>query len=637
MLVFDLETNGLLDSVTKIHCINMIDTETGERLRYNGGKYADGTRTTRNNSIDWAVSCLANATRIAGQNIIKYDIPVIQKLYPGWKPKGRVFDTRVASQVIWTNMADLDFAMLRSGKLPPEFQKKGLISRHKLAAWGYRLGLHKGDFDPADYGHTWATMPFIKDMDDYCALDCEVTFKWIEAIEKKNYSQECLDLEHRVAEIIAQQERNGFRFDVKAAEKLYAELQSKRASLTDTLTALFPPWKAKDGKPFVPKRDNAKLGYKAGVPVQKYKTVVFNPASRDHIANRLIDKYGWNPEAFTDGGKPKVDETVLSALTYPEASKLAEYMLLEKRLGQIGDGDQAWLKQERNGRIHGTVNTNGAVTGRMTHSNPNVAQVPRVGSPYGAECRACFVASPGYVLVGCDAEGLELRMLAHYMALWDHGEYGEAVVNGKKENGTDVHTVNQKAMTLNSRDSAKTAIYALIYGAGDYKLGTIVYDDFDNGTKARFNVKYTTEVSRKKALARLGKDRRAKIMAALPALAKLTDKVKAAAKKRGYLIGLDGRRLHVRSEHAALNTLLQSGGAVVMKKALVLFEEASASIPHKLVANIHDEIQMETQPETAEELGKLCADSIRRAGEHFKLRCPLSGSYGIGPTWAHTH
>lgn len=637
MLVFDLETDGLLDSVTKIHCLNMIDTENGARLRFNCGKYADGTPSKADSRIDVGLALLANAECIAGQNIIKYDIPVIQKLCPGWQPKGRVFDTCVASQVIWTNMADLDFSALRHGTLPPEFQQKGLIGRHKLAAWGYRLKCYKGEFDPVDYGHTWATMPFIKDMDDYCAQDCEVTLKWIGKIEEKKYSQECLDLEHRVATIIAQQERNGFCFDVKAAEKLYAELQSKRASLTDTLTSLFPPWQKKNGKPFVPKKDNKKLGYKAGVPVQKYKTVVFNPGSRDQIADRLIDKYGWKPEAFTDSGKPKVDETILSALTYPEAAPLSEYMMLEKRLGQIGDGDEAWFKHVRNGRIHGTVNTNGAVTGRMTHSHPNVAQVPRVGSPYGAECRACFVASPGYALVGCDAEGLELRMLGHYMALWDGGEYAEAVVNGKKENGTDVHTVNQRAVTLRSRDSAKTFIYALIYGAGDYKLGTIVYDDFDDETKARFNTKYTTEASRKKALVRLGKDRRAKIMAALPALAKLTEKVKAAAKKRGYLIGLDGRRLHVRSEHAALNTLLQSGGAVVMKKALVLFEEASASTPHKLVANIHDEIQMETQPETAEELGKLCADCIRLAGEHFKLRCPLSGSYGIGPTWAHTH
>lgn len=636
MLVFDLETNGLLDSVTKIHCINMLDTETGKALRFNAGVYADGTSSGADGSIEDALSLLSTAD-IAGQNIIKYDNLVLQKLYPTWKPTGRVFDTRVASAVIWTNMADHDFSALRRGRLPPEFQAKGLIGRHSLAAWGYRLGLHKGDFAPADYGHTWATIPFIKDMDDYCMRDCEVTRRWIEVIRKRDYSQECLDLEHRVAEIITQQERNGFCFDAEAASRLLASLQIKRAKLTDELTPLFPPWRAEDGKPFVPKRDNARLGYKAGVPVQKYKTVVFNPASRDHIASRLVAIHGWQPEAFTDGGKPKVDETVLSSLPYPEAAKLAEYMTLEKRIGQIGEGDEAWLKRARGGRIHGSVNTNGAVTGRMTHNHPNVAQVPRVGTLYGAECRACFTASPGMVLVGCDAEGLELRMLAHYMAMWDAGEYGEAVVNGKKEAGTDVHTVNQRAVGLRSRDSAKTFVYALIYGAGDYKLGTVVYDDFDADTSARFNTKYADSEARRKALSRLGKGRRARIMAALPALAKLTEAVKAKAKSRGYLHGLDGRQLHIRSEHAALNTLLQSGGAVVMKKALVIFEEAAASIPHNLVANIHDEIQMETQSEHAEELGRLCADCIRLAGEHFKLDCPLSGSYGVGANWAETH
>lgn len=631
MLVFDLETDGLLDTVTKIHCLNMIDTEAGDRLRFNNGKYGDGTKAPRDGCIEDALVWLSEEDRIAGQNIIKYDIPVIQKLCSGWQPKGRVFDTRVASQVIWTNMADLDFAMLRSGKLPPEFQKAGLIGRHKLAAWGYRLGLHKGDFNPEDYGHTWATMPFTKDMDDYCALDCEVTLKWIEKIESKNYSQECLDLEHRVAEIIAQQERNGFCFDVKAAEKLYAELQSKRAALTDELTQLFPPWKKKDGKPFVPKRDNAKLGYKAGVPVQKYKTVVFNPASRDHIADRLMTLHGWKPEAFTDGGKPKVDETILSALTYPEASKLSEYMLLEKRLGQIGDGDQAWLKQERNGRIHGTVNTNGAVTGRMTHSNPNVAQVPKVGSAYGEECRALFGVPPDKVQVGADASGIELRCLGHFLSRYDGGEYARAVVDGKSENETDVHSMTCKALGLKpkkvysvngkqvkGRDIAKTFVYALLYGAGAAKLARILGKSEKQGAQVK-----------------------RKFLTNWPALDSLLKDIERAVKKRGWLYGLDRRKLHVRSAHAALNTLLQSAGAVLMKQATVFVDDElkARNLAHKvkLIATVHDEWQFETDPDIGEEVGKIAVGAIRRAGEHFKFRCVLAGEWKVGKNWAECH
>jgi DNA polymerase-1 len=272
-----------------------------------------------------------------------------------------------------------------------------------------------------------------------------------------------------------------------------------------------------------------------------------------------------------------------------------------------------------------------------------VAQTPRVGSPYGAECRALFHAGDGLVLVGCDAEGIELRMLAHYMAKWDGGAYAETVANGRKEDGTDVHTVNRKAIGLRLRDSAKTFCYALIYGAGDFKLGTIVYDDFDDEKKARFDAAYRSKGQRQRAFVKLGKSRRSALMTNLPALGQLVEAVKAQAAKKGYLRGLDGRLLHVRAAHSALNTLLQSGGAVVMKKALVLLDEAldlsirSTGAIVEFVANVHDEWQMETTPEVADDVGKLAADAIVRAGVHFGLRCPLAGSYGVGKTWADTH
>lgn len=677
MLVFDLESDGLLEELSIIHCINLIDRRTGKAYAFNRGKYKDGSFAPHDGSLEDGLKMLEEADCIAGQNIISFDCPAIQKLYPKWKPRGKVFDTKVCSSVIWTNMFDVDMRLLSTGKLPAAFRTNGLIGRHSLEAWGYRLGEYKGDFKPGDYldeegeKHTWKTIGFTQEMDTYGRQDPVVTLKLVEKIESKMYSQECLDLEHRVAQIIFKQHERGFAFDMNRAEALSGTLLKRHAEIAAELTLQFDPWYApevaKGTAVFTPKKDNKKQGYTEGAPFSRVKCVVFNPASRDHIADRLAKVRGWKPSVFTDGGKPQIDETVLGALPWPEAKILSEYLMVEKRLGMVATGKQAWItKAVRTGiygmpnpkneyRIHGTVNSNGAVTGRMTHNHPNVGQTPAVRKGkgdvillgteggYGAECRELFEAGPGLLLVGCDAEGLELRILAHFMAKYDNGAYADAVVNGKKELGTDVHTVNRNAIGLNVRDNAKTFVYAMIYGAGDYKLGTIVYDDFNEDTRSLFNATYKTKAKRASALKALGTNRRARLMSNLPALGKLVDAVKAAVKARGYLMGLDGRQLHVRSEHAALNTLLQSGGALVMKKALVLLDDAlelsvrSTSAVAAFVANIHDEVQLEVSKENAEQVGALAADCIRLAGEHFRLRCPLSGSYAVGANWKETH
>ncbi|AWB77269.1 TPA: DNA polymerase [Stenotrophomonas maltophilia] len=639
MLIFDLETDGLLETVTKIHCFHILDRVTKRAYRFtDNATYHDGTPTPRDGTIADALALLDSTECVAGQNIIDYDLPVLEKLY-GWRRrKGvRVRDTLVESRVIWTNMADVDFGLLRSGKLPLEFQKKGLIGLHKLEAWGYRLGCYKGDFHPEDFGYTWANVPFIREMDDYCAQDCNVTDKWFDKIDGKGYSQECLELETAVALIISQQSRNGFAFNLPAANLLHAQLLKEKITLEENLRDCFPPWQVLT-KRAIAKANNKKLGRVKGEVYEVWKTMVFNPGSRDHIADRLMKVYGWKPTEFTDKGKPKVDETTLGALPWDEAKRLTEYLTIVKRLGQLADGKEAWIKACRNGRIHGRVNTNGAVTGRMTHSKPNVAQADK-----WKPMRQLWTVPEGKVLVGCDAEGLELRALAHYMARWDDGAYGDAVVNGKKEDGTDVHTVNQHAVGLNKRDAAKTFIYALIYGAGDHKLGSVIYDDMTEAQKAKFDASEGAKKDRDRALATLGRKRRARLMERLPALAELTKAVKAAAQKRGHLKGIDGRLLHVRGQHSALNTLLQSAGAVAMKKALVILDEDLRSHPNPpmrevlFVANVHDEFQMEAHPDVATDLGTLAADAIRRAGEHFGFRCPLAGAFDIGSTWGDTH
>lgn len=654
MHVFDIESDGLLDDITVVHCINVIHRETGKHYAFNGGAYKDGSPAPRDGTIEDGLAMLAEAEEIAGQRIIDYDIPAIQIVYPGWKPKGRVFDSLICSRVIYPDLDDRDFKAIRGHRLPVEFQEKGLVGKHSLEAWGYRLSEYKGDFKPekfnhdgTDIPHTWKTIGFTQEMDAYARQDPVVTLKLIELIESKNYSPECLELEHRVAHIVSRQKRYGFAFNEDGGWKLLAKLQGRKAELDHELRQTFKPWYTWDGKDqgrFIPKRDNKSAGYTGGAPMSKVKQLQFNPGSRHHIADRLIKLHGWEPVEFTPTGEPKIDETTLDGLTFPEGQLLKEFLMIDKRIGMMhGDDDKGWLNKVRNGRIHGDVNTNGAVTGRMTHSNPNVAQTPRVGSPYGSECRELFIAPAGRVLVGCDAEGIELRELGHYMARIDGGEFANAVVNGKKEDGTDAHSINKKNVGMRTRDGAKTLIYAFLYGAGPEKLGTIFLDDMTEEYRRKFFEENPAGPRRAEAVKKLGKVVKKKFLAGLPALKELIDDAKAASVSRGYVIGHDGRQIMIRSAHAALNTLLQGGGAVVMKKALVILDEDLQSIglvpgrDYEFVANVHDEWQIETEERYAEEIGKRAASAIAAAGRHFNLRCPLAGSYASGKNWKETH
>lgn len=569
---------------------------------------------------------------IVAHNGIKFDIPALQKVYPWFHVENsRLVDTLVMSRLMFTNLFDTDPKLIQRGQLKPKN-----IGKHSLEAWGERVGIHK-------IGYEGGFEAWSQEMEDYCVGDVETLEAVYNHFQSKDYPERSLKLEHAVALILARQERRGFHFDVKAAVELYATLSKERMIIEKKLRETFLPFYLRDGKEFIPKADNKRLGYVKDAPVTKVKLTEFNPGSRDHISGRLKILRGWRPEEFTNDGKPKVDDLVLGQLPYPEAKLLATYMMLNKRIGQVAEGEQAWLKAERNGFIHGGVVTNGAVTGRMTHSNPNMAQVPATYSPYGAECRALFKPRPGYVLVGADASALELRCLAGYMAAYDDGEYIKVVINGRKEDGTEIHSVNRKALGIESRDVAKTWIYAYLYGAGDEKLGTVL--GYPKGDKAR----------------KAGKESRAKFLEAIPAMAKLVSRVKAKVEPQstkwvngqkittknpgfvGYLKGLDGRLLHVRSAHAALNTLLQSAGAVIMKQALVCLDEnlqvhgLVPGVDYEFVANVHDEFQIEVLPEYAEFVGQSCQQALAEAGERLNFACPITGEYVIGNSWKETH
>lgn len=449
-------------------------------------------------------------------------------------------------------------------------------------------------------------------MSDYCEQDVRVTLALYERLQKEYTSKEAFELEHKVAFIIQRQIAFGINFDRKKAEEFYVKLVKRKQEIRSQL--FIPPWKVKL-KDFVPKRDNKAKGYKAGVPIERYKTIEFNPSSRQHIQRYLKEKFSWEPKEFTEKGQPKIDEEILTALPFEEAKLLVEHFVVEKRLGQLGDGEKSWLKLvKKDGKIHGEVITNGAVTGRMTHQKPNVSQVPAVRSPYGQECRELFTVPSGFKQVGVDAKSLELRCLAHYMAKWDGGKYAKIVVEG------DVHSENQKAAGLPTRDDAKTFIYALLYGAGDEKIGSIV-----------------------KKGAAAGKQLKKKFFKNIPALNDLKEAVAQTVKTRGYLIGLDGRRLKVRSAHSALNVLLQSAGAILMKKALVIADEdlqaegLKPGIDYEFIINSHDERQYAVREGLEEFVGKTDVEAIKKAGEYFKFRCPLDGEYKVGKNWAECH
>jgi len=514
-------------------------------------------------SPDTLKKSLEKAHEIVGHNLIGFDVPVLSRVWGVDVCPSRVVDTLYLS------------------RLYNPSQDGG----HSLRNWGSILGgAGKGDFTDFDGGLT-------AEMIEYCVADVELTARvheWLMfQLNQENFSQQSIDLEHKVGWILSEQERNGFKLDVEYATQLVVDMMSEMNSIQAQLQEMFPP--------IVEERYSDKTGKRL-----KDKVTEFNPASRQQIAERL-QKVGVKFTKKTEKGNIIVDEKVLESIDRPEAKSIARYMMLQKRTAQI----ESWLKAVKDdGRVHGRVITNGAVTGRMTHQSPNMAQVPAVSAPYGTECRSCWTVDEGNVLVGIDASGLELRMLAHYM---DDEDYTNEILNG------DIHTANQRAAGLESRPLAKTFIYAFLYGAGDAKIGAIVGGNNITGRKLK-----DTFLSNTPSLERLRGDTLREAQA-------------------GVLVGLDGRKLRVRSEHAALNTLLQGAGAIVMKQALVLCSEQLKNIPHRFVANVHDEWQIETPKHYADTVGRIGVRSIKNAGQTLSLRCPLDGEYRVGNNWAETH
>jgi len=566
-LIFDIEADNLYDDVTQVWCIVARCPDTNEVYTFDPKSIKDG------------LELLSQADELIGHNIISYDLRVLHKLY-GFETDANLIDTLVYSRTIWPDIREVDFKLHKQGKMPML-----LLGRQSLKAWGYRLGELKGDFG----GDSESFAEYSDEMLQYCVQDTAVTAKLYHKIMEKNFSQAALDLETELHILLQEQEIRGFPFDIQAAQVLFAKLADRKQKIEKQLQETFEP---------------TIIEMKT-----KTKEIPFNPASRQQIADRLM-KRGWKPEAFTDSGEPKVDDTVLASIDMPEAELLSEYLLLNKRIGQLATGKQAWLKMEKEGRLHGRVNHMGAVTSRCTHSNPNMAQVPSVSAEYGKECRSLFHAPTGYSLLGADASGLELRCLAHYMAAYDGGSYSHQVVNG------DVHTINQEAAGLPTRSNAKTFIYGFLYGAGDEKIGKII----GKGSKEGRRIKN-------------------KFLKQLPALKYLKDAVSKAADERGWIKGLDGRAIPVRHSHASLNTLLQSCGAIICKTWYVYIARAlkEHNLDAQIVAFIHDEVQILVKKGQEDDAGRLIQLCMAQVQERFKFRCQLDSEYKYGNNWADTH
>lgn len=661
-LIADTEGDGLLKTMTRLHCLALRDVDTRETFVFRRNDEMD--------NIADGLAMLEKADVIVGHNWINYDGKAIVKVYPTFKPQGTTLDTLVASRVARPDIKRSDAVLVKKGILPGK-----LAGSYSLKAWGYRLGKHKGDY--AEIMEAKGLDPWVawnQDMEDYMVGDLDVTEILLHAIEGARLPQMTLDMEHEIAEIADEMRDNGFPFDVAAAQELAAKLRSEGDALSSEIVEQYgrklvpvkkwvvgPLWDDPDGinrkKTYKEPRTEfgedhsrpwwgdvvvPKVNHHDKIKGQMYcpaKWVEFNPGSRPQIIDRFVDSHGWKPSEFTECGNPVVDDAVLKNLAefIPAAKPLAELFFINKLYGQIEGGDQAWLKNynPETGCVHCTTNTGGAVTRRCTHSHFNITQVPGVlvgkdkkpllgrAGEYGWECRSCFhVPRDGsWIQVGVDLSGIEFRMLAELVAPFDDGELIQVVLTG------DIHQYNMDKTGIPTRDIVKRVLYGLLYGAGDFKLG-ITANPLLGVAEA----------------IKLGASLRAALMTGLPALKKAIDKVRAEA-RRGYLTGLDGSKIKVRSEHSALNTRLQSDAALVAKMWAIMSRRNLIATGARcgwqddfvMMSFNHDELQFASYTGFADSLATIVTDSAVEAGRIFNLRCPIEAKAKQGMSWSECH
>lgn len=602
----------------------------------------------------WVLEVCREDVTLVGHNIARFDIPVMEAL-TGIHFPGRIIDT-----LLWSRWAHGPYIVDRTFEVRGMRMKAAGVSdfaeqdeiwptklcfQHSLESWGYRLMEKKASHHIDDVETFFAKLT--PEMVEYCCQDVRLNaalFEWLRVNEPAEgmpvLTLDQVGRESRLAWIVAHQERNGIGIDVDACRAALVDLGGKQARTTAEIRERYPGWWApaagqplsksedfkvlpSDAKFTAPARhQNRRPGTKLNPhtwpiqiigPYTKVAWVETNPNSPAHVG-KLLQAEGWAPapDQHTEKGAVSVAADILREVHTPTAPLFAAFAAEQMKVQQLNQ----WAELERAGIIRGSVDVVGARTTRMTHREPNSANIDRT-------LRYLFRPTrPGWVQVGADAAGLELRMLGHRLEPFDKGALIHEVIQG------DVHSVWQEITGMPSRDGQKTFTYALFYGAGPDKLGRIyVAACLEEGVEpGPFPVEWAQEA-------------KARLLEGVVGLQPLLDQLQRRF-RRGWLRGLDGRPIPMMSEHARLNDLLQSDGAVVMKRALeILWEEHGCSHGHAwaMMANVHDEWQVEAMPTFAETIGQAMVDAIVAAGEVLGVRCPLDGAYKIGNTWAETH
>lgn len=610
ILICDMEANGLHPD--KIWCIVTKDVATGSYKRYVQGVNLEDFKEVVKDDVTFV-----------GHNFLCYDLPHINRL----------LGTRIkVSQVVDTMVLSLLFNVNR-------IRIKGIRTNYGLEYWGAFFGRPKVVHDD------WTT--YSKEMLNRCKVDVDITHKAYDYLmrEGKDWSAESIKLEQQVQYLLGLQKERGFYFDTEKANLLLVKCRQEADAIKEEIQLHFKPraiavrliqpkYKLDGSLSIVGLKKLAESPLLQALNVSPLDVVggeltliewhEFDLGSPKQVVARL-NEAGWKPFMFNKQsptmklnkiphGSPKVCEENLATLpsTAPASARLiAKYLVLDSRCKNI----ITWFAAlGDDNRIHGTVIGCGASTHRMSHMYPNTANIPANDSLYGKECRECWTVDDpiNRRLVGVDAAGIQLRVLAHYMR---DPAYIEAIVNGKKEDGTDVHTVNQKAGGFATRDVAKTFIYAWLLGAGSAKIGSIIGSSAEAGRRVA-----------------------EKFLQSLPALARVKNKVPTIF-ARGYMKRLDGGRLQLTSEHKTLACFLQAGESVIMKKAMVIAysEMRKEKLDADFVGVIHDEFQLDCHKDCAERVGIIVAEAIKKAGECYNLACPMEGEYKIGTSWDMTH
>jgi len=580
-IIVDIETDDL--DATVIHVAVTQEIESGDQTVFTGENMRD------------LPAVLRSARTIYGHNAVAFDIPVINRLLGAGIDTAKVRDTMLISQLLWPD---------RPGG-------------HSLRAWGERLGSAKIDF------HDWS-LGESAEMIEYCGQDVSLTGLVLRELQAEAARMDrrgggenwksALDTEHRVRAIMNDVEAAGYMLDMPTCSALVARLTTEIADIeADVLAEMIPLPKAK--RSVIPKyKKDGKLstvGLKhlgdhwecCGGDPTAIDWVVFNLGSRQQIGERLI-REGWQPTRFTEQRQPIVDEGTLSGIDLPLARKISRYLMLQKRVSQI----TSWMdKVDTDNRVRCRYMTLGAITHRMSCNTPNLQQIPGPQSEYGAECRSCWTVPTGRQLIGTDLAGIELRCLAHYL---NDQNYTEELIHG------DVHTRTQQLAGLPDRASAKTFTYALLYSAGNARLGAIIGEGADAGAAMR-----------------------SRFMAGMPSFAALHEAVSAAARS-GFIRGIDNRVLRIRSEHAALNTLLQSCAAVVAKRWLIRMQDLldQSGLDASIIAMIHDELCIEAAGSVDPSvIGEMSKTAVRQAEADLNFNCPLDCDWKVGKSWDETH